>query len=127
MNITNLNNTRLLAGLPKVHHVWCKICRQQNVHFWWNCPNIKCNICNEAHSTSQCPYKYVCQWCGSDGHISAACNTAKGLALKATCRRRCFRCGRFGHIAVNCFSNKVVFLRKRGRFRFRRRRRRRRR
>ncbi len=125
VNIESINKTRLVAGLPSIHHVWCKICRKLNEHFWWNCPNIRCNFCNQKHSTSTCPYKYVCQWCGSTDHISAACNSTNGVALKATCRRRCFRCGRFGHIAVNCISNKVVFLKRRGRFRRKRRRRRR--
>lgn len=127
LNIVNLNQKRSVAGIPPVHHVWCKICRQVNVHFWWNCPNIKCTICNAAHSTSQCPYKCACQWCGSTDHISAACNNAAGLAQKAMCKRRCFRCGRFGHIAMHCFSNKVINARKRWKYRFRRRRRRRRR
>jgi len=118
------NENRANAGLPPIQIVWCRICRTVNKHFWWNCPNIRCKICNAAHPTFTCKLYYACQWCGSTEHISQMCNNPSGEILKGSTRRRCYRCGRFGHIASSC-SNPV--RRRRFRRRFRRSRRRRRR
>ena len=60
----------------------------------------------------------ACQWCEKTNHSSALCNNVEGLKLKTSCKSKCFRCGRFGHIAVNC--NKMTRMRRK---RFRRRRR----
>ena len=125
--LNGLNQNRLNNALPPVHYVWCKICRQPNDHLWWNCPNVRCNICNQAHSTYTCPYINACQWCGNTNHSSALCNNVEGLKLKASCKRRCFRCGRFGHIAVNCTAMTRMRCRRIRRRRWRRRFRRRRR
>ena len=54
--LNGLNKNRLNNALPPLHYVWCKICHQANVHLWWNCLNVRCNICNQAHSTFTCTY-----------------------------------------------------------------------
>ena len=92
---TKYNEARANVGLPPIQFVWCRICRQINKHFWWDCPNVRCKICNEDHPTFTCKIYYACQWCGSTQHTSWVCNNPNGRVLKASTRRRCYRCGRF--------------------------------
>lgn len=124
MNLMDLNASKANVGLPPIQHVWCRICRQLDQHWWWNCPHIKCKICNENHATFTCTYCHACQWCGSVKHTSNTCDDANGRILKASTRRRCYRCGRFGHIASRCSSPAKRRRFKRFRRRFRRKRRR---
>ena len=119
LEITNINISRVKLGLKPIKAIWCKICRLQNQHFWWNCPNIRCNICNGAHLTKNCEMLRKCQYCGSDKHLSQACNDEQGMNLKANRYRKCTLCNKYGHTAMNC-NNNVIILRPR----FRRRRRR---
>lgn len=119
INIDNYNRGRVNIGLPKVHHVWCHVCKSRNNHLWYECPNLKCPYCGGQHPYFTCNYFNACQWCGSVNHISQQCNDQKGLILKAGLRKTCFKCGRLGHIAAVCYA-----INKRGwRFRGRRRRR----
>ena len=124
--LNQVNNIRLQNGFRPLTQIWCKICRQANTHFYWNCPNRVCRICNGQHVTSQCPSKFACQWCGSLQHTSNLCNNQQGLILKASANRKCSKCNRFGHIARECHAvNKKRLKRPRFLRRFRRRRRRR--
>ena len=104
LNVPQINRDRAQVGLGPIHHVWCKICRESNRHYWWACPNVRCKICNQAHPTFSCNLMQICQWCGSHNHISELCTDQRGRILKAGNRRRCYRCGHFGHIAATCYS-----------------------
>ena len=90
LDITNINITRVELGLKPIKAIWCKICRLQNQHFWWNCPNIRCNICNGAHLTKNCEMLRNCQYCGSDKHLSQSCNNLQGMNLKANRYRKMY-------------------------------------
>lgn len=120
MDIAAHNQHRANVGLPKIHHVWCHICKSLNNHLWYECPNLKCPYCGGNHPYYTCNYYNACQWCGATNHISQQCNDHKGRILKAGLWKTCFKCGRLGHIAAVCYA-----FNKRGwRFRGRRRRRR---
>ena len=119
LDITNINISRVQLGLKPIKAIWCKICRLQNQHFWWNCPNIRCNICNGAHLTKNCEMLRNCQYCGSDKHLSQQCNNVQGMTIKANRYRKCTLCNKTGHTAMSC-NNNVIIVRPR----FRRRRRR---
>lgn len=125
-NADRVNEARKPLGLKTIKQVWCPICRKANTHWLWDCPNRRCDICNLDHLVTQCPYFNACQWCGSTSHASYECNSANGKLLKAACLKKCYRCKRKGHIAVQCTAfNRWV--KKYGRFRYRRKRRPRRR
>ncbi len=110
MDIATYNQNRVNIGLPRIHHVWCHICKSINRHLWYECPNLKCSYCGGAHPYYLCNYYNACQWCGATGHISQLCDDPKGRILKAGLRKTCFKCGRLGHIAAVC----CAFNRRRG-------------
>lgn len=118
--IQQYNQKRANMGLPKIHHVWCHLCKTANKHFWFECSHLVCTFCHGQHPYWTCQYFNCCQWCSSTQHVSGECNDKEGLVLKAGTRRKCFRCGRFGHIAESC---NAVSKRRGKRFRLRRRRR----
>lgn len=122
-NINGVNQIRSYGGLPPKNYVWCKLCCSVNEHFWWNCKLLVCKICKKNHATFTCPYAYACQWCGSTTHISQVCDDTEGRTLKAGCHRRCYRCGRLGHIACQCTASSRNFGKPRRRRRRKRRRR----
>jgi len=45
-----------------------------------------------------------CQWCYSTNHISGQCKDQYGTKRRGESFRKCFLCGRIGHIAMNCKS-----------------------
>jgi hypothetical protein len=127
--IDRINEARSSLGLPKIHFIWCKICKTANKHLWFECTHLFCPLCSGNHPILNCNLMQSCQWCGSTEHVSGLCRDQQKTKLHAQSFRRCFICGRLGHIAM-CFTSKT----RRGRFRrnwrgrqWRRRRRRRRR
>jgi len=116
-NRDKVNQARGSTGLPPIHSVWCHICKKANAHWWWQCPNVRCNICYNDHPTFLCESLYICNWCGSNKHISEACVEEKTVIAKANMRRRCYRCGYPGHIAAYCNNMPSI----RGRWKWRRR------
>ena len=115
MNLVNYNQGRVNIGLPKVHHVWCQVCKTANNHLWYECPQLKCPYCSGNHPYFTCNYYNACQWCGSTNHISQLCNDNQGRLVKASLRKTCFKCGRLGHIAANCYAYSKRGWRFRGR------------
>lgn len=105
LNIDDINVKRSLAGLPALKVVYCYICGEKNAHWPWNCDKLRCKICQEKHFTKYCNYiADYCQWCGGN-HLSDECNDNAGRILKAGCYRRCYKCGRKGHIAYFCYAS----------------------
>lgn len=126
MILGRVNVLRNAMGKPSLNRIWCPLCRSENLHNIWNCPNLKCPICGQQHLIINCPYAIACQWCGSRTHSSELCNDVQGRLKKVQCYNRCLKCGRVGHVARYCQS-RTRLNRRRRRRRYRRRRYRRRR
>ena len=125
--LQDTNTYRNMIGLPSLKFIWCKICRQVNQHFWWNCNRVLCSICNGNHFTKQCQLLKTCQYCGSSEHLSQLCDDDKGLMLKSMKHRTCTICKKKGHIAKECNTANFgqTIWKRRHRYRPKRRRRRR--
>ena len=86
----------------KIRYIQCFYCGKYNRHISSKCPEKFCIKCKEhGHTIKVCPKKNFCQLCGSLEHNTKRC--PKNQDLLELRYIRCHMCGRFGHIASDCF------------------------
>ena len=86
----------------KIRYIQCFYCGKYNRHISSKCPEKFCIKCKEhGHTIRACPKKNFCQLCGSLEHNTKRC--PKNQDLLELRYIRCHMCGRFGHIASDCF------------------------
>lgn len=94
------NILRSMRGLKIVPYIYCKICKETNMHFTNNCPRLVCFTClNNGHTSNNCPRKMICQICGELDHPTAACRSDQAVEIRMAMNKVCMLCKCKGHIA----------------------------
>ena len=66
-----INHKRTSIGLPKLHHIWCNICKTLNDHVWYDCKSLFCPLSHGNHP--------IWSWYGDIGYISRKCYDRQGI------------------------------------------------
>lgn len=77
INVGRLNDSRRTLGLPRLHSVWCPICKQQNSHFWFDCRNLRCPVFYGKHPAYMCVMSMPAS--GADQHSIPRVNVVTEL------------------------------------------------
>jgi hypothetical protein len=97
------NTLRAMNGLNSLPYIFCKVCKQVNMHFTQNCPRIICNYCLESgHMAKVCSKRMLCQICGELGHPTAGCTKENATTMRIMMNKTCMLCNCKGHIARDC-------------------------
>ena len=115
--LNQINQSRRDCMLPTLESVWCYHCKKKNQHWPQQCPLRLCTICYGDHWRKDCRYLKACNWCGSLDHKSGECRNDMVMIRKAAKTRRCYGCGRIGHLAAECDRRFWHPLRRRAGFR----------
>lgn len=97
------NILRSIRGLKLVPYIYCKVCKEINMHLTMNCPRLVCAIClMNGHKARNCPRKVVCQICGNVDHPYTAYKDERAIDVRAAMSKICILCKCRGHIARDC-------------------------